>query len=117
VTTEAEEIQRKVSASVRDMLDTYRIQALAGPVADKALRKSSSGGARRRQQPGGLPWPATGRALAERGAHPADHLHRGDGGSDTERERVMGYLFQRGNVWWFQFYPGRPARAYDLRIE
>ena len=34
---EAEEIQRIVSTSVRDMLDVYRIQAQAGPVTDKAL--------------------------------------------------------------------------------
>jgi hypothetical protein len=34
---EAEEIQRIVSASVRDMLDAYRIQASAGPVSDKTL--------------------------------------------------------------------------------
>jgi hypothetical protein len=39
VTTEAEEIQRKVSASVRDMLDAYRIQAAAGSVTDKALEE------------------------------------------------------------------------------
>ena len=39
MTTEAEEIQRKVSASVRDMLDAYRIQASAGPVTDKALEE------------------------------------------------------------------------------
>ena len=37
--TEAEEIQRIVSASVRDMLDAYRIQASAGPVTDKALEE------------------------------------------------------------------------------
>ena len=37
MSTEAEEIQRIVSASVRDMLDAYRIQASAGPVTDKAL--------------------------------------------------------------------------------
>lgn len=39
MSTEAEEIQRKVSASIRDRLDTYRIQALAGPVTDKALEE------------------------------------------------------------------------------
>jgi hypothetical protein len=39
MSTEAEEIQRIVSASVRDMLDAYRIQAAAGPVTDKALEK------------------------------------------------------------------------------
>ena len=34
---EARELHRVVSASVRDMLDAYRIQAQAGPVTDKAL--------------------------------------------------------------------------------
>jgi len=38
MSTEAEEIQR-ISASVRDMLDAYRIQASAGPVTDKALEE------------------------------------------------------------------------------
>ena len=37
MSTEAEEIQRIISASVRDMLDAFRIQASAGPVGDKAL--------------------------------------------------------------------------------
>jgi hypothetical protein len=32
VSTEAEELHRIISASVRDMLDAYRIQAAAGPV-------------------------------------------------------------------------------------
>jgi hypothetical protein len=39
MSTEAEEIQRIISASVRDMLDAYRIQAQAGPVIDKALEE------------------------------------------------------------------------------
>jgi hypothetical protein len=39
VSTEAEEIQRVVSASVRDMLDAYRIQASAGSVTDKAFEE------------------------------------------------------------------------------
>jgi hypothetical protein len=39
MSTEAEEIQRIVSASVRDMLDAFRIQALAGPVTHKALQE------------------------------------------------------------------------------
>jgi hypothetical protein len=39
MSTEAEEIHRIVSASVRDMLDAYRIQAQAGPVTDKALEE------------------------------------------------------------------------------
>jgi hypothetical protein len=38
MSTEAEEIQRIVSASVRDM-DAFRIQALAGPVTHKALQE------------------------------------------------------------------------------
>jgi hypothetical protein len=37
--TEAQELQRIISASVRDMLDAYRIQAQAGPVTDKALEE------------------------------------------------------------------------------
>ena len=36
---EAEEIQRIVSTSVRDMLDVYRIKAQASPVTDKALEE------------------------------------------------------------------------------
>lgn len=39
MSTEAEEIQRIVSASVRDMLDAFRLQASAGPVTDKALQE------------------------------------------------------------------------------
>ena len=37
MSTEAEELHRIISASVRDMLDAYRIQAAAGPVTDKAI--------------------------------------------------------------------------------
>jgi hypothetical protein len=37
VTTEAEQLHRIMS--VRDMLDTFRIQAHAGPVTDKALEE------------------------------------------------------------------------------
>jgi hypothetical protein len=36
--TRAEEIQRIVSASVRDMLDAYRIQASAGSVTRQGAR-------------------------------------------------------------------------------
>ncbi len=36
---EAEELHRIISASVRDMLDAYRIQAQASPVTDKALEE------------------------------------------------------------------------------
>jgi hypothetical protein len=32
-------LHRIVSASVRDMLDAYRIQAQAGPVTDRALEE------------------------------------------------------------------------------
>jgi hypothetical protein len=39
MSTEAEEIQRIISASVRDMLDAYRIQVSAGSVTDKALEE------------------------------------------------------------------------------
>jgi hypothetical protein len=44
MSTEAEELHRIISASVRDMLDAYRIQASAGSVTDKALSKKSSSG-------------------------------------------------------------------------
>ena len=37
--TVASEIQRFSSASVRDMLDAFRIQASAGPVTDKTLEQ------------------------------------------------------------------------------
>ena len=36
---EGEELHRMISASVRDMLDAFRIQAAAGPVTDKALEE------------------------------------------------------------------------------
>jgi len=37
VSTEAQEFHRIISASVRDVLDAYRIQAQAGPVPAKAI--------------------------------------------------------------------------------
>jgi len=39
VSTEAEELHRIISTSVRDMLDAFRIQAQAGPLTDKALEE------------------------------------------------------------------------------
>jgi len=36
---EAQELHRIISASVRDMLDAYRIQASAGPVTEQALEQ------------------------------------------------------------------------------
>jgi hypothetical protein len=39
VSTEAQELHRIISASVRDMLDACRIQAQAGQVTDKALEE------------------------------------------------------------------------------
>jgi hypothetical protein len=39
MSTEASELHRIISASVRDMLDAYRIQASAGPVTDTALEQ------------------------------------------------------------------------------
>jgi len=44
VTTEAEALHQSIRASVRDMLDAYRIQAAAGPVTDKAPEESASSG-------------------------------------------------------------------------
>ena len=37
MTEQAKELHRIISASVRDMLDAYRIQAQTGPVTDQAL--------------------------------------------------------------------------------
>ncbi len=37
MSTEVSELHRIIRASVRDMLDAYRIQAQAGPVSDQAL--------------------------------------------------------------------------------
>jgi hypothetical protein len=37
MTDEARELHRIISATVRDMLSAYRIQAQAGPVSDQAL--------------------------------------------------------------------------------
>jgi hypothetical protein len=39
LTIEAEELQRIISMSVKDMLDAYRIQAAAGPVTEQALEE------------------------------------------------------------------------------
>jgi hypothetical protein len=39
MSTEARELHRIIRASVRDMLDAYRIQAQAGPVSDQALEE------------------------------------------------------------------------------
>ena len=39
MSTEAQELHRIISTSVRDMLDAFRIQASAGPVTDKALEE------------------------------------------------------------------------------
>jgi hypothetical protein len=39
MTTEAAKLQRRISASVCDLLDAYRIQASVGPVTDKALEE------------------------------------------------------------------------------
>jgi hypothetical protein len=36
---EAKELHRIISASVRDMLNEYRLQAHPGPVTDKALEE------------------------------------------------------------------------------
>jgi len=37
--TKAEELHRIISASLRDMLDSYRIQMAAGPVTDETLKE------------------------------------------------------------------------------
>jgi hypothetical protein len=39
MSTKAEELHRIIRASVRDMLDAYRLQAQARPVAEKAIEE------------------------------------------------------------------------------
>jgi hypothetical protein len=39
MSTQAQELHRIISASVRDMLDAYRIQAQTGPLTDQALEQ------------------------------------------------------------------------------
>ena len=39
MTEETKELHRIISASMRDMLDAYRLQAQPGPVTDKALEQ------------------------------------------------------------------------------
>jgi hypothetical protein len=39
MSTEAEALHHSITASVRDMLDAYRLQAQAGPVTEKALEE------------------------------------------------------------------------------
>jgi hypothetical protein len=39
MTIAGKELHRRISTSVRDMLDAYRIHAAAGPVTDKALQE------------------------------------------------------------------------------
>ena len=39
MTTEVSELHRIIRASLRDMLDAYRIQPQAGPATDKALEQ------------------------------------------------------------------------------
>jgi hypothetical protein len=39
MSTEAQELHRIISASVRDKLEAYRIQAREGPVSDQALEE------------------------------------------------------------------------------
>jgi hypothetical protein len=66
MSTEAEEVHRMISASVRDMLDAYRIQAAAGPVTDKALEEIIFRVPHGVEQRLALPRPPTGGDAAER---------------------------------------------------
>jgi hypothetical protein len=74
--SEAEELHRRISTSVRDMLDAFRIQASAGPVTDKALEEiifRAAHGVEQRLAP--YPGPPTDRDDTERGADAIDDLH------------------------------------------
>jgi hypothetical protein len=56
---EARELQRIIGASVRDMLNAYRIQAQAGPVTDQALEEAG------RKRPRGMSTGLTTRQWVE----------------------------------------------------
>ena len=58
MSTEAQELHRIISTSVRDMLDAFRIQAQAGPLTDKALEEIIF-----RAEHGVLPRPNTAKRL------------------------------------------------------
>jgi len=74
MTDEAKELHRIISASVKDMLDAYRIQAQPGPVTDKALEQIIlPGGARHHAEPRAVPRPAASCPAAQRCA-----LHAGE---------------------------------------
>ena len=88
---EAEEIQRIISASVRDMLDAYRIQAQAGPVTDKALEETIFRAAHGVVQSlAKYPRRVTGRAAAERGADATGDLSSRMRKNPTFDSRVVG---------------------------
>ena len=75
MTIEAEEIQRKVSASVRDMLDAFRIQAAAGPRDRQGSRRDHlPGSAWRNGEPRALPARAAGSDATKRGADAVDDI-------------------------------------------
>ncbi len=79
MTEEAKELHRIISASVRDMLDAYRLQAQPGPVTDKALEQiifRAALGITQSLAP--YPRRATVRAAAERRALHVGGLSRGD---------------------------------------
>lgn len=65
---EAPELHRIISASVRDMLDAYRLQAQAGPVSDRALEGIIFRAAHPIVDRLALPDGTAGRAAAERRA-------------------------------------------------
>jgi hypothetical protein len=101
VSTEAEELHRIITASVRDMLDAYRIQAQAGPVTDKALEEDPlPGGAWRPAGSRAVSARATGRAAAECRAHAAGDVPRGSGGRGRVAKRGEGGVMRENGLDW-----------------
>ncbi len=74
MTTEAEELHRNISTSVRDMLDAFRIQAPAGPVTDKALEEIIFRAAWCRAEPCSVSRSPTGGDAAESCADAVDDV-------------------------------------------
>jgi len=80
MSTEAEELQRIISTSVRHMLDEFRIQASAGPVTDTTLEEIVFRAEQDVLQ-SHAPYPCAqrGRAVAKRGTDAVDDFPRGSG--------------------------------------
>lgn len=97
MSTEAEELQRRISMSVKDMLSAYRIQAAAGPVTDKALEEIVFRAAHDDPESRDVYTRSAGGAAAEPCAHAAGDVSGGSGGRwKTDRFDRGGHINMTG---------------------